>query len=95
MGDRHPSWASIPYAPSQLQIVDPYLPAWLPAMTIRGLQVGTASVTIEFRRRPTGETTHRVVHTRGTLHVIRQASPWSLTEPLGRRLRHLLGSVVQ
>jgi glycogen debranching enzyme len=83
-----------PYAPSNLLFVDPHLPRWLPALTVRNLQVGHAVVTIEFRR-GRRDTTYKVLEQQGTLHVIRQASPWSLTEPLGRRLRQLAGSLLR
>jgi len=81
-----------PYAPSNLLFLDPHLPRWLPALTVRNLQVGQAVVTIEFRR-GRRETAYKILEQQGTLHVIRQASPWSLTEPLGRRLRMLAGSL--
>jgi glycogen debranching enzyme len=83
-----------PYAPSNLLFVDPRLPPWLPALTVRDLQVGDATITLSFRRRDSGATTYDVVEKRGTLHVIHQASPWSLTESTGRRIRTLLGSAV-
>ncbi|HEV8392740.1 MAG TPA: glycogen debranching N-terminal domain-containing protein [Vicinamibacterales bacterium] len=83
-----------PYAPSHLLFIDPHLPRWLPALTVRNLQVGEAVVTIEFRR-GRRETAYKVLEQRGPLHIIRQASPWSLTEPVGRRLRVLAGSLLK
>ncbi len=80
-----------PYAPSRLLFVDPHLPAWFPECVLRDLHVGAARVTLHFTRQPSGDTTFRVVDRTGSLHVIQQASPWSLTEPFGRRVRTLLG----
>ena len=81
-----------PYAPANLLFVDPRLPEWLPEITLRDLRIGNATITLTFRRRDSGATTYEVVEKRGTLHVVHQASPWSLTESVGRRLRTLIGS---
>jgi glycogen debranching enzyme len=84
-----------PYAPSNLLFVDPRLPEWLPALAIRDLQVGDATISLEFRRRASGATAYEVTDKRGTLHIVQQASPWSLTESVARRIRTLLGSALK
>jgi hypothetical protein len=74
-----------PYAPLKLLIIDPHLPDWLPEITLRDLRIGKAIVTIRFRRGADGRTSYRVMNKKGTLHVVRQATPWSLTaQPAGR-----------
>jgi glycogen debranching enzyme len=83
-----------PYAPSKLLFLDPHLPEWLPTLTVRDLQVGAAVVTIQFRRAENGTTDYQILEKRGAVHVVRQASPWSLTEPLSRRIRTLLASAL-
>jgi glycogen debranching enzyme len=81
-----------PYAPLNLLFVDPHMPEWLPAITVNGLRVGKASVSLKFFRNPDGSSGYEVLEKRGTLHVIRQPSPWSLTAGYGERVKDLLTS---
>lgn len=64
----------VPYAPLQLLMVDPILPAWLPELTIRKLRVGDARVTLRFHRDGSGDSHYEVVEQEGTLRIVRQ--PW-------------------
>jgi glycogen debranching enzyme len=82
-----------PYAPLKMLVIDPHLPAWLPELTLRDLRVGKARVTIHFRCGKSGRTTYRILDKRGTLHVVRQATPWSLTSQPAERLRDALASL--
>ncbi len=82
-----------PYAPLKMLLVDPHLPAWLPEITVTGLRVGEARVDIRFFRR--GEaSTYEILDQRGTLHVLRQPSPWSLTASFAERLKDALVSLL-
>jgi glycogen debranching enzyme len=82
-----------PYAPLKILLVDPFLPDWLPEITLRDLKVGDASITIRFFRK--GEKSdYEVLDKRGTLHVIRQPSPWSLTTSFAERLKDILTSLL-
>jgi glycogen debranching enzyme len=81
-----------PYAPLHLLVVDPHLPEWLPELTLRDLRVGKARVTIRFRRDADGQTGYRIVEQEGPLHVVRQATPWSLTSQPADRIRDVLAS---
>jgi glycogen debranching enzyme len=83
-----------PYAPLALLLVDPHLPDWLPEITLENLRVGKASVTIRFWRKKDGRSTYRVLDLRGKLHVIRQATPWSLTTTFAERLHDSLASLL-
>ena len=83
-----------PYAPLKLLVVDPHLPEWLPELTVRGLRVGEARATIRFFRKDDGSSSYRVEHIEGTLHVVRQPSPWSLTATTGERLADALASLL-
>jgi glycogen debranching enzyme len=83
-----------PYAPSKLLFVDPHLPAWLPDLVVRDLRVGDAAVTLRFKRTRTGVTGYRILKKTGEVHVVRQASPWSLTETFRHRARDLVASVL-
>jgi hypothetical protein len=64
------------------------------SLTLRGLRVGEASVDLAFTRSGSGRTDYRVLDTRGTLHVVRQPSPWSLTAGVGERIRDVIESLL-
>ena len=83
-----------PFAPTRMLFIDPFLPPWLPEVTLTGLRVADASVSLRFFRKPNGRTDYEVLHKRGSLHVVRQPSPWSLTADFGERARDLLGGMV-
>src|SRR5690606_20388706 len=83
----------VPYAPLRLLFVDPILPPWLPDLTVRGLRVGDAIVTLRCRRDEDGESRHEVVERQGRLRVVRQ--PWleSMSASAWDRLSGLAHSV--
>jgi glycogen debranching enzyme len=81
-----------PYAPLNLLFVDPHLPEWLRSITVSGLRVGQAIVSLQFVRNPDGTSSYEILDKRGTLHVVRQPSPWSLTAGYGERAKDLLTS---
>jgi glycogen debranching enzyme len=81
-----------PYAPLKMLLVDPQLPPWLPEITLENVRVGGASADIRFFRKESGGSDYEVLETRGTLHVVRQPSPWSLTASFGERLKDALTS---
>jgi glycogen debranching enzyme len=83
-----------PYAPLKMLLVDPHLPEWLPELTVRGLRVGSASVDLRFFRGAEGRSDWEILDQRGTLHVLRQPSPWSLTATFAERLRDVLSSLL-
>jgi glycogen debranching enzyme len=83
-----------PYAPLHVLTLDPHLPEWLPELTLQGLRVGEARIDLRFERRPDGRTHFDVEERAGSLHVLHQPSPWSLTASFGERLRDVLTSVV-
>lgn len=83
-----------PYAPLRVLLVDPWLPEWLPEITLRGLRVGEAAVTLRFYRKADGASDYEVLDKRGPLHVLRQPSPWSLTAGFAERLRDTLTSLL-
>ena len=79
-----------PYAPLNLLVVDPHLPDWLPEITIRNLRIGGAKVTIRFHGN-----SWDVMEKEGTLHVVQQPLPWSLTATWPERVGDLLRSLVK
>ena len=83
-----------PYAPLRMLLVDPHLPAWLPEITLRGLRVGGATVDVRFYRDTSGASDYEVLEKEGTLHVLRQPSPWSLTASWAERLKDALTSLL-
>jgi glycogen debranching enzyme len=83
-----------PYAPLNLLLVDPHLPTWLPELTIRNLHVGAAVIDLRFTRTVKGESEYEVLDKRGTLHLVRQPSPWSLTATFGERFQDVLTSLL-
>jgi glycogen debranching enzyme len=82
-----------PFAPTELLLLDPHLPDWLPELFVRNLHVGKAIVSLHFYRK--GKSTHfEVLDKRGPLHVLRQPSPWSLTAGLGERIKDVMESLI-
>jgi glycogen debranching enzyme len=82
-----------PFAPTKLLLIDPHLPDWLPEITLRNLRVGKSTVSIRFYRKGK-KTDFEVLEKRGTLHVLRQPSPWSLTAGLGERIKDVVESLI-
>ena len=83
-----------PYAPLHLLLLDPHLPEWLPEITLRNVRVGDAVATIRFYRKNDGASDYHIVDTTGSLHVLRQPSPWSLTATFAERLVDALKSLL-
>jgi hypothetical protein len=83
-----------PFAPLRMLFVDPFLPEWLPEITLSDMQVGDAKLTIRFYRTSNGHSGYEVLEKNGSLHVVRQPSPWSLTAGVGERAADILGSLV-
>lgn len=83
-----------PYAPLNMLLVDPFMPEWLPEITLRNLRVGDATVTIRFFRTGGGGGDYEVLDKRGRLHVLRQPSPWSLTASFAERIKDALSSLL-
>lgn len=82
-----------PYAPLNILFVDPHLPPWLPQFELHHLRVGRARVSLRFERLKDGTTDYSVLSQTGTLYIIRQPSPWSLTASIGERVRDGLSSL--
>jgi len=55
------------------------LPEWLPEVVIRDLRVGHAKVSLRFWRDENGHSKWDVLHRQGSLHVLRQPPPESLS----------------
>lgn len=83
-----------PFAPLRMLFVDPFLPEWLPEITLSGMRVADASVSLRFFRNADGKSDYEILETKGDLRVIRQPSPWSFTATLGERAGDLLTSAL-
>jgi len=65
-----------PFAPAHIvALVRPHLPEWLPAVTVRNIRVGNASVSIRFERGREGATAFDVIDKHGTLFVVEMPPP--------------------
>lgn len=69
----------LPLAPGNTLVLDPVLPAWLPELVLHDLRIGEAKVSLRFWREEDGTSKWDVVHKRGTLHILRQPPPESLS----------------
>lgn len=65
-----------PFAPARLlALIRPTLPPWLPELSLEGLRVGDATVSLRFHRDRAGRTRHEVTAREGTLHVVSAPPP--------------------
>jgi len=83
-----------PYAPLHALFIDPYLPEWLPEITLSNPHVGAATAAIRFYREHDGKSNYQVLDKRGHLHVMRQPSLWSLTASPVERMVDALESAL-
>jgi hypothetical protein len=83
-----------PYAPLNLLVIDPHLPEWLPQISLQNLRVGNAAVSLRFWRKENGMSDYEILDKRGSLHVLRQPTPWSLTATWAERLKDALTSLL-
>ena len=83
----------VPLAPYDTLVVDPALPDWLPELVFENLRVGGATITLRLWRDANGRSTFQVLRKRGTLHVVRQPPPESLSADLWQRLHGVMESV--
>jgi hypothetical protein len=82
------------YAPLHAVVIEPELLAWLPELTLRGLQVGDGRVAIQFKRDAGGTTDYRVLEREGHIHVLRQPPPEDRRARPLTRLRELVESLL-
>ena len=57
-------------------------------------RVRGARIDLRFWRTTNGDSDYEVVEKRGSLHVVRQPSPWSLTATFGERPQDALSSLL-
>ncbi len=83
-----------PVAPVHLLVVDPVLPTWLPEIVLHDLRLGGATATIRFWRDDRGRSHAEVLRKRGTLHVVKQPPPESLSAGIGDRFTALTDRIL-
>jgi len=83
-----------PVALLDLLVVDPVLPPWLPEVILRNLRLGGATATVRFWRDEAGKSHAEVVRKRGTLHLLHQPPPESVSHGARDRLGALVDSVL-
>src|SRR5262245_47839637 len=83
-----------PVAPIETLIVDPVLPPWLPEVIVDGLRLGKARATLRFWRDRRGASHVDVLRRQGTLRVIRQPPPESLTAGAADRWTALIDTLL-
>jgi hypothetical protein len=82
-----------PYAPLNVLLFDPHLPDWLPEVSLENL-IGKATISIKFVRNKDGRTSYAITDLKGSIHVLRQPSPWSRTAGFGERVRDVISSLL-
>lgn len=74
--------------------LDPWLPDWLPEISLEDLRIGNSRATLRFKRNADGRTDYTVESLDGDLHILRQPSPWSLTADWGERVKDVIESLL-
>jgi glycogen debranching enzyme len=85
----------VPWAAKRILIVDPILPAWLPDLVLHDVRVGDARATLRFWRTTDGTSHFDVVQSDGTLRVIRQPPPESVSAGAADRVDALVESFLK
>jgi len=83
-----------PLAPLDTLVVAPALPDWLPEVMLSDLRVGRATAKVRFWRGENGRSHAEILEKTGTLHLIHQQPPESVTAGPWDRFRALLDTVV-
>src|SRR6266568_1270898 len=74
-----------PLAPLETLIIDPALPRWLPDVILDGVRIGGATATLRCWRDRNGQSHGELLKKRGTLHLVKQPPPESLSAGIGDR----------
>jgi glycogen debranching enzyme len=83
----------VPVASLNTLMLDPALPTWIPELIVRDLRVSDAKVTLRFWREEAGASNWEVLHQQGTLHIVRQPAPESLSARWTDRITGAVQSV--
>lgn len=83
-----------PVAPLELLVVDPALPSWMPEVVLRGLRLGAARLTLRCWRDAQGASHAEIVEKKGTVRLLRQPPPESLSTGVWDRIKALAETVL-
>jgi glycogen debranching enzyme len=83
----------LPIAAADTLVLDPVLPTWIPELVLHDLRIGGAKVSLRFWLDADGRSQWEVLHKQGTLHVVRQPPPESLSSAWTDRTSALLETV--
>lgn len=83
----------LPLAPFETLVVDPVLPWWLPDLVLHDVRVGEARASLRFWREENGQSEWEVLQKHGTLRIVRQPPPESLTADAFDRVKGLIETV--
>ena len=83
-----------PLAPLETLVVAPDLPVWLSEVVLNDLRIGAARATIRFWRSEDGHSHADILEKKGTLRLIHQPPPESLSAGPWDRFRALLDTVL-
>src|SRR5438105_2713177 len=83
-----------PLAPLDTLVVAPALPVWLREIVLSDLRLGSATATVRFWRSENGRSHAEILEKAGTLHLIHQQPPESLSVGPWDRFRALLDTVI-
>lgn len=89
----HTMLGLLPLAPFETLVVDPALPGWLPDLTLHDLRVGPATASLRFWRTDDGRSEWEVLRKQGTLRIVRQPPPESLTADAFDRVTGVIETV--
>jgi glycogen debranching enzyme len=84
----------LPIGAAETLLIDPALPAWAPEIVVRGLRVGGATISLRCWR-DEDRSKWEVLDKRGTLHVVRQPAPESLSAGVGDRAGALIETLLR
>lgn len=84
----------VPVAQFETLMLDPVLPTWAPEMVVRNLRIGRARATLRFWRDEHGQSRWDVLHKSGTVRIVRQPPPESVTVGIADRMWAALESVM-
>jgi glycogen debranching enzyme len=83
----------LPIAALETLVVDPRLPAWLAEVVVRDLRVGGAKLSLRFWREANGESSWETLHRQGSVRVVRQPPPESLSAAWTDRTEGMFESI--
>lgn len=83
-----------PVAPLKLLVADPALPSWMPEVVLKDLRLGKARLTLRCWRDAKGDSHAEIVEKKGTVRLLRQPPPESLSAGVTDRIKALVETLL-